>query len=387
MEQTLTIGMAHHNDYNGVYFSIQDIRKELIFNGRQDLLKKIEFVVVENDPNSKHANELKNLSNHIPQMRIIDLHDKKGTSVARNKIIEEAKTNFVLVMDCHVLLCPLVKTLENLFTFMEYNKDTNDLYTGPLVYDNMRMISTHFNDEWRSQMWGTWGNAWQCVCESFNFSIMNNEGNCKFVSMVGQKPLDKCEYCEREFPKIPFSQHEIKLNADGYSQLGQRSDSEPFEVFGQGLGVFFTKKNTWLGFNDHARGFGGEECYIHEKYRKAGRKTMCLPFLKWLHRFGRPDGVKYELTVEGKVRNYILEFKEIGLDMEPLKEHFTKKFNFPSDKWDSYIEQANAIYADDAETTQVSPEDLAEQIKILEQKLLKAQNNKKPCSSKKCCKR
>ena len=51
MEQTLTIGMAHHNDYHGAYFTIQDIRKELIFNRRHDLLNKIEFVIVENDKN------------------------------------------------------------------------------------------------------------------------------------------------------------------------------------------------------------------------------------------------------------------------------------------------------------------------------------------------
>ena len=43
MEQVLTIGMAHHNDYSGVYFTIQDIRKELLFNRRYDLLKKINF--------------------------------------------------------------------------------------------------------------------------------------------------------------------------------------------------------------------------------------------------------------------------------------------------------------------------------------------------------
>ena len=291
-------------------------------------------------------------------------------------------------MDCHVLLCPVIKIIENLFTFMEYNKNTNDLYTGPLVYDNMRMVSTHFNDEWRSQMWGTWGNAWQCVCESFNFSVINNENQCKFVSLVDQKHLDKCEYCDREFPKnLPFAQHENRLNSDGYSTLGQRPDSEPFEVFAQGLGLFFTRKNSWLGFNDHARGFGGEECYIHEKYRKAGRKTMCLPFLKWLHRFGRPDGVKYDLTLESKVRNYILEFKEIGLDMTPLKKHFTETFNLSIDKWDSCVAEVNSIYDENIDNTDEASEDLAEQIKILEQKLLKAQKNKKSCSSKKCCKR
>ena len=37
MEQRLTIGMAHYNDFDGVFFTIQDIRKELIFNKRYDL--------------------------------------------------------------------------------------------------------------------------------------------------------------------------------------------------------------------------------------------------------------------------------------------------------------------------------------------------------------
>ena len=46
MEQTLTIGIAHHNDYSGAYFTIQDIRKELIFNSRHDLLRKIEFIII-----------------------------------------------------------------------------------------------------------------------------------------------------------------------------------------------------------------------------------------------------------------------------------------------------------------------------------------------------
>ena len=43
MEQKLTIGMAHHNDFDGAYFTIQDIRKELLFNNWMDLLQKIEF--------------------------------------------------------------------------------------------------------------------------------------------------------------------------------------------------------------------------------------------------------------------------------------------------------------------------------------------------------
>ena len=34
----LTIGMAHYDDFDGAYFTIQDIRKELIFNNYGHLL-------------------------------------------------------------------------------------------------------------------------------------------------------------------------------------------------------------------------------------------------------------------------------------------------------------------------------------------------------------
>ena len=384
MEQTLTIGIAHHTDYHGAYFTIQDIRKELIFNKRYDLLKKIEFIIIENNPDNKHAKELKKLS-HLggEQIKVIDFSETSGTSSTRNKIIEEAKGNFVLVMDCHVLLCPVVSTLDNLFRFMEYNKNTKDLFTGPLVYDSMGQISTHFNDMWGGQMWGQWGKAWQCICESFNFSVVDDNGKCGFVSLADQKKITKCDYCGSSFPELDFSAHEQHLNQKGYSAIGGIPHSEPFEIFAQGLGLFFTKKNSWLGFNEHARGFGGEECYIHEKYRKAGRKTILLPFLKWLHRFGRPDGIPYELTLVNKVRNYILEFTEIGLDMTPLRRHFVVENNFSSDEWDKLIKEASDIYGNNAvETKNDNPEDLTEQIRILQEKLQKAQKAKKCCKGR-----
>jgi len=36
----LTIGMAHCNDFDGAYFSIQDIRKELKYSGMESLLNE-----------------------------------------------------------------------------------------------------------------------------------------------------------------------------------------------------------------------------------------------------------------------------------------------------------------------------------------------------------
>ena len=44
----LTIGMAHYSDFDGAYFTIQDIMKELIFNNYGHLLNEIEFVILDN---------------------------------------------------------------------------------------------------------------------------------------------------------------------------------------------------------------------------------------------------------------------------------------------------------------------------------------------------
>ena len=343
----ITIGMAHHNDFNGVYFSIQDIIKELRFNNRGDLLDRIEFLVVENDPESEHAKSVANFKCSTglgDKFKIVNLPEIHGTSVARNKIIDEANTEFVLVMDCHVFLCPVVETLDKLIKFTERFPKPKNLYQGPLVYDNMENIATHFNDEWGGQMWGRWGNAWSCRCDHNNLSILNKDDKCKFVGLVDQKEKKECDYCSTIYSEnIPYYGHEAALKRAGMNPLGFE-DVKSFEIFSQGLGLFFTAKEHWLRFNDHCRGFGGEECYIHEKYRKNGRKAICLPFLKWLHRFQRPDGVKYELTIRNKVRNYVLEFTELGLDLSPIQQEFVQKSNFDKDLFSEYVEEAEKIY-------------------------------------------
>jgi len=375
MEKKLTIGMAHYSDFHGVFFTVQDIIKELVFNGRVDLLRQIEFVIVENNNGCEHSKSVKDLANkHANLVRVIDLEGRQGTSCTRNRVIQEARGKFVLVMDCHVLLCPVVKTIERLIDFINYNDKSEDLYCGPLVFDSMNSLYTHFNDEWSGGMWGRWGISWSCVCEAYNFSVIEKDGKSQFVDLATQERLHKCKYCDRNFPELDFAGHESRLKMEGYERLATDPQSKPFEVFAQGLGLFLTRKNSWLGFNDNQSGFGGEECYIHEKYRLAGRKTNCLPFLKWVHRFGRPEGVQYAVSTEQKMVNYIHEFKELGLSPKPLIDHFVKELKVPqgvfAEHWGN-----NNIKVENPDT--VSLED---QIKSLQDKLEKL-------NGKKCCKK
>jgi hypothetical protein len=254
----LTIGLCVYDDFHGVYFTLQSIRLH-----HKEILDRLEFVIINNNPKSEHGNEVHKFSQWIKEPLTYVEFDSYAATSLRHKIFELSNTDYVMVMDCHVLLengC-----LEKLLKFYDEGKDDGNLLQGPLLYDDLEGISTHFDlNHWGGNMWGTWA-------------------------------LDK-----RGFIK----------------------NGEPFEIPAQGLGMFTCRKDAWLGFNKKFRGFGGEEGYIHEKYRKHGKKTLCLPFLRWLHRFGRPDGPAFNPSIEDKFRNYMIGFHEIGKDLTEVIDQF-----------------------------------------------------------------
>lgn len=253
----LTIGMAVHDDLDGLYFTIQAIR---LFH--REVSNDIEFVVIDNNPSGTHSKCIREFLDWVDEpVQYLPFTNYKST-IVRNKIFDLAETPYVLSIDSHVLLAP--GSLKKLIDFYDKNEDNGDLLQGPLVYDNLTGVSTHFDLVWRSNMWGVWGN----------------------------------------------------------DERGENPDGDPFEIPAQGLGIFSCRKDSWLGFNSDFRGFGGEEGYIHEKYRKNGKRTLCLPFLRWCHRFYRPDGVTYPNQLEQRFKNYLIGFKELDLDTTEVKEHF-----------------------------------------------------------------
>jgi hypothetical protein len=230
----------------------------------KEILDDIEFLIIDNNPKSKSGEAVKAMVSSIKEPVSYIPYVKYKSTAVRTEIFEFAKTDYVLCMDCHVLFEQ--GSLKKLIDFFDANKDSENLLQGPLLYDDNINLASHFDLIWRSQMFGVWGTD------------------------------DRAK----------------NINGD------------PFEIPAMGLGVFACRKNSWLGFNKMFRGFGGEEGYIHEKYRKLGRKTLCLPFLRWMHRFGRPNGVPYDLKIEDRIRNYIIGFSEVGLDLNPIKDHFSK---------------------------------------------------------------
>ena len=254
----LTIGMATYDDYDGVYFSIQAIRLY-----HPEVLDDIELVVVDNHPDGVCAGPLKELENSIPNYRYVPFADAVGSAAAKDRIFTEASGEFVLCVDCHVLVVP--GALKRLLDYFGAHPESADLLQGPLLRDDLQGLSTHFDPVWRAGMYGIWAN----------------------------------------------------------NPVGDDVDAPPFEIPMQGLGLFSCRRAAWLGFNPRFSGFGGEEGYIHEKYRQAGRRTLCLPFLRWLHRFQRPLGPPYPNTWEDRCRNYMIGLRELDLPTTEMEAHFT----------------------------------------------------------------
>lgn len=226
-----------------------------------EILSDVEFLVIDNDPLGPCAKALHRLAEWCPNYRYLPYRTTQGTAV-RDLIFREATGDFVLCIDSHVLFPP-----GSLARFIEYcrkNPDSNDLLQGPLLSDAMEPIATHFEPIWSAGMYGRWG----------------------------------------------------------MDVRGKDVDAPPFEIGMQGLGVFGCRREAWPGFNPRLAGFGGEEGYIHLKIRRAGGRTLCLPFLRWLHRFERPMGISYACNWADRVRNYLLTHDELGLDPKPAISHF-----------------------------------------------------------------
>ncbi len=241
----------------------------------------VEIIVVDNNPSSKHGQAVEKFLRLFTKAKYIPFEEKKGTSI-RDEIFKNASGKYTICTDCHVLFQP--NAIKNLLDFYKKNPETNDLIQGPLWNDDLKNLSTHFDPVWKNDMYGFWKE-------------------------------DKEQY----------------------------KNGEPFEIPMMGLGVFSCRTKAWLGFNKKFKTFGGEEWYIHEKFRKKGGKCLCLPSFGWVHRFARPNGVPYPQSFEDRVYNYFVgALENYETENHPFIESIIDNFskNFPKEKILKILEKA-----------------------------------------------
>lgn len=212
----------------------------------------VEFVILDNNPSSEHGKVCKSfIENHVKGKYIP--YNENPTTFNKYKIVDYATGKYILIIDCHVLIYP--EGVDYLLHYFHKNENCKDLIQGPLLHDRLKRVSTHFEPIWGKHMYGKWA--------------------------TDQESYDK---------------------------------GQPFEIPMQGMGLLAFEKTAWKGINQNFRGFGGEEGYIAEKFRGWGGKNICLPQLKWVHRFGRPNGIKYPNKTGDRLWNYLIGWLEITKD-------------------------------------------------------------------------
>ncbi|MES2299607.1 MAG: glycosyltransferase family A protein [Pseudomonadota bacterium] len=282
MSKLLTIGMSTYDDFDGVYFTVQALRMY------HDICKanEVEFIVLDNNPTSEHGAATKKfLEGWAHDVARYIPYTEKNSSFVKYDIANYATGKYVLILDCHVMLQP--NALTALIEYYSKNPNCKDLVQGPLIYDDLLNYATEFNPKWQNSMYG----VWKTSKESY---------------LVGK----------------------------------------PFEIPLQGMGLLSFERAHWPGISKHFKGFGAEEGYIAEKFRRNGGKNICLPQLGWLHRFARPAGVKYPLVLEDRVWNYFVGWLELSQDPQHemvlgAYDHFKDKI--PVERINELLEQAKQL--------------------------------------------
>jgi len=278
----LTIGFAHYDDFRGLWPTIQSFR---VYH--REVMPETEFVVVDNNPESEQAKLARDFVQNWGSRgncgaQWIPFTSVKGTSAPRDHVFRVARGDVVLVCDPHILIEP--GSLKRLLDYYEANPDSLDMLQGPLLYDDAETVGgTHFDPIWRAEMLGVWST----------------------------------------------------------DQRGTDPQAEPFEIPAQGLGVFAMRRDAWVGFPAGLSGFGGEECNVHELVRQQGGRTLCAPWLRWLHRFGRDGGTPYPLLRWQKVRNYVIWAKTLGKPLADIHDHFVSSGLLSQADWQAIVEGAD----------------------------------------------
>ena len=170
------------------------------------------------------------------------------------------RSEYVLMLEPGVLLAP--GSLAALVAYLRHHSPPRELMQGPLVSANGRVLATHWEAGWEA-------------------------GRC------GRPVVDAA--AERE---------------------------EPFEIAMQDLGAFVCRRDAWPGIDPRLGGAGGLEGYLHEKLRRTGGRTLCLPFLRWQRRDPAAASGGPRDDAAARFRDHLVMHDELGLDPQPLCEPF-----------------------------------------------------------------
>ena len=176
----LTISMATHDDYDGVYFTVQSLRMH------QRLPARTEFLILDNNPGSAHGAALRKFARSIPEMRVVPVTDRKSSFI-KYEAFALAEGAVLLGLDCHVLL--QTGFIAQLMQHWSKHPHSRDMLTGPLLYDDLRATSVKMEPCWRGHDFGTWADDPAAMQAGQPFEVPMQGMGCFSFTRTGMVPI------------------------------------------------------------------------------------------------------------------------------------------------------------------------------------------------------
>ena len=224
---------------------------------------RVRLLAVDNRPDSRGGELTKELCKRFGAV-YVPFAGAQGTNSPRDLIFRVAETDVVVCLDPHVIVEP--GALAAVSRYFANRPGCRDLVSGSLINDQGAAFG-QYAAQWSKHHFGTW--------------------------------------------------------ATDPAGRDAHPGNPPYEIGFSGLGAFAMRPAAWPGMNAAFRGFGGAEGYLHEKTRRAGGASVCLPAFRWRHlfaRFGRR--VAYTSPMSDRVRNYLIGWAELGLPVAGIVETF-----------------------------------------------------------------
>ncbi|QDV30122.1 hypothetical protein Spb1_20500 [Planctopirus ephydatiae] len=289
----LSIVLPHCCDYKRLWHTLAGLHKDRL---RLDVVKDVELLVCDNSrtvpdkaKGQRHSEEAEKRVKELPNARFVSFIRVAGTAPTKDEGIRQATGLFAICLDPH---CEFpAGMLERILDWITAHPLDDDLHFAMELH--LRMVEP---------------DGKPAACCTHRVARFGGDGNFA-VCRVDPQAL-----------------------APG---------AAPFETETAGCAFFLVRRASWLGFHPLSEGWGGEESYLPEKYRQAGRRVWVHPDWQYVHQYHDIDGVAYSgrdwIT---KARVILRGFKELSYPpLAEIKANFVQPRRMTEQQWQGLLQE------------------------------------------------
>lgn len=290
---TLTIGLPHRNDFEGVWATARHLAEEI---RREGLGNVVELLIVDqSNPSSELAGHTNALAGNLTTGGVrCRYHNeaKQGSAPAKQAAFSHSETEWTMVLDCHVHLA--AGSLAAVYRHCNSRRwrHSRDLFYGVLLHDHADPSAAEppaltdlklwkDDPEQPRETWPAPVRGWIAKAPQIGSDL------------VWGKWHSDPELCSPTNP--------------------------PKEIEASGGWALLARRDSFVGYHPAMEGFGGEEGYTAEATRNAGARVYSLPPFRGFHRFRRTHSVHYGPDA-ATIKNHVVGTQSLAGNLDQLRD-------------------------------------------------------------------